>query len=78
MTKKQTEHLTDLMLEFNNILKKKYAKGAKQHGGNLWEKKDLIDMAIEEAVDQVTYLLTLKQQIKDKTIYSVTGVDEDA
>jgi len=43
----------------------KYRKGQKEHGGDLWKKKHIIDMAIEEAIDQVGYLITLREQIKD-------------
>ena len=56
---------------------KKYRKGNKEHGGKLQEKKDIIEMAIDEAIDQVVYLLTLKQQIDSKTLYTVKGVDKD-
>lgn len=42
---------------------RKYMRGQAEHGGRLWEKKGLIDMAIEEAIDQVVYLLTLKDQL---------------
>lgn len=41
----------------------KYAAGQAEHGGQLWRKTGIIDMAIEEAVDQVIYLLTLRDQL---------------
>jgi len=40
----------------------------KEHGGDLWRKKGIIDFALEEAIDLVGYLLTLKEQIKDLDI----------
>lgn len=43
----------------------KYMDGQQEHGGRLWRKRGIIDMAIEEAVDQVIYLLTLRDQMAD-------------
>ena len=68
MTKKQKEHITSIIDEAVNLMYTKYKKGVREHGGNLWDKKDLIDMAISEAIDQVVYLLTLKEQIKNKNL----------
>lgn len=62
------EHIKQILNEFSQIASKKYMKGVKEHGGHLWEKKGLIDMSIEEAVDQVIYLLTLKKQIEDSKV----------
>ena len=49
--------------EARRMILTKYERGQREHGGELWKKKGLIDMAIEEAVDQVIYLLTLRDQI---------------
>ena len=68
MTPEQKQHLNYIVLKTQKLLNEKYTKGVKEHGGNLWEKKGLIDMAIEEAIDQVVYLLTLKKQIEDSGI----------
>jgi len=76
MTAKHNQHLAGIIKDFNSLVTKKYKKGQREHGGSLWLKKDLIDMAIEEAADQVVYLLTLKQQIKDKTLYTVNKTDK--
>ena len=40
----------------------KYRKGQAEHGGQLWLNPSLLDNAIDEAIDQVVYLLTLKEQ----------------
>ena len=77
MTTQQNEHLAKIKTDFIQLVTEKYKKGQAQHGGNLWNKKGLIDMAISEAIDQVVYLLTLKDQIENKTIYSVTEEDKD-
>lgn len=62
---------------FNERASEKFDIGKKQHGGNLWEKKDLISMAKDEVIDQWFYLDSLEKQIKDKTIYEVSGEDID-
>ena len=70
--KKQNEyHLSRILHEADALIDCKYRKGVKEHGGMLLEKKGIIDMAIDEAIDQVVYLLTLKEQIDGKTIYTV-------
>ncbi len=43
----------------------KYLEGVIEHGGGLWEWKpeQLLDAALDEAIDQVVYLLTLRAQL---------------
>jgi len=65
MTKQQREHLNTIIKTFEKEYSKKYKQGAKEHGGNLWQKGGIIDMAIEEAYDLVGYLLTLKYQMEN-------------
>lgn len=65
MTNEAAAHRDSVIAEFERLCTQKYNKGQEEHGGKLWEKKGLIDMAIDEAIDQVVYLLTLKQQIED-------------
>jgi len=77
MTKQHFKHIKGILKRFYIQAIGKYIKGNKQHGGKLWEKKDLIDKAIEEAIDQVIYLYTLKDQINNKTLYSVKEEDID-
>lgn len=68
MTNEQNSHLNSLVAVFTELVTKKYTAGQKEHGGDLWKKKGLIDMAIDEAIDQVVYLLTLKKQIEDSGV----------
>lgn len=68
MTQEQENHLQNIKTAFLKAVDIKYRHGQEEHGGNLWKKKGLIDMAIEEAVDQVIYLLTLKKQIEDSGV----------
>ena len=67
MTPKQEAHLEFLKQAFASLVDPKYRKGQKEHGGNLWQmgNEKLLDCAIEEAIDQVVYLLTLKAQLYD-------------
>jgi len=65
MTDDQKAHAAQLGDEAERRLLLKYAKGAAEHGGNIWELSPavLLDEAINEAIDQVVYLLTLKEQL---------------
>lgn len=65
MTQEQLAHAELLIEELSKKLLTKYEKGASEHGGNLWEKKPewMLEQAIDEAIDQVVYLLTLQQQL---------------
>lgn len=74
MTPEQTAHCESIAKTFQLLMAAKYKAGVEEHGGNLWEKTGLIDMAIDEAIDQVVYLVTLKQQIEAGTL----GVTDEA
>lgn len=68
MTDEQIEHMQGIGDDFRFLLNRKYSAGQKEHGGNLWDKEGIIDMALDEAVDEIVYLLTLKKQIVDSGI----------
>lgn len=65
MNKEQKDHLRKLKLETNIRLIQKYTNGQKEHGGNLWDMSELelLDNSIDEAIDQVVYLLTLRDKL---------------
>lgn len=65
MTKKQVDHLDCLIEQFRTLATNKYSLGAKEHGGNLWDKgiMFLVEEAILENIDQFIYLMTLRQQL---------------
>lgn len=65
MTPDQENHLRNIKSDFINLVDIKYRKGQKEHGGDLFAKTplELIDYAIDEVLDQVVYLLTLKEKI---------------
>jgi len=62
MNLEQYEHAKEIAETFSRMLLEKYERGAKEHGTLLWQHTDdeLLDYAIEEAVDQAVYLLTIK------------------
>jgi len=66
MNKTQLEHLEYILDTTQDMISEKYVKGAEEHQSVLSEDytaEQILDMAIEEAVDQMTYLLTLKQKM---------------
>lgn len=68
MTQAHEEHLGKLLEEIMIRVDEKYRIGQIEHGGKLWEKEGLLDEAINEAVDQLVYLLTLKEQLSEHNI----------
>lgn len=57
-------HLRRILDAFGADARAKYAAGQREHGGNLWEKPGMLEHAIEEAIDLVVYLFTLREQIE--------------
>lgn len=65
MTLHQEQHLQQIKDQFNSLVDAKFRKGAVEHGGDILLDPPLltlIDLALEEAIDQVTYLLTLRMK----------------
>lgn len=62
MKPRQERHLKDIIKTSGQLINKKYRAGNKKYDGNLLDltAAALIDEAINEAVDQLIYLLTLK------------------
>ena len=63
MTPAQNAHLKRILSAATERITVKYTKGAEEHGGNLWDNEGIIDEAIDEVADLLTYLCTLKEQI---------------
>jgi hypothetical protein len=65
MSEAQESHLARVKDGFVALVDSKYRAGAAEHGGELLALPDLVvlDLAIEEAVDQVVYLLSLKEKL---------------
>lgn len=62
MTDDQESHLARLKAEIAADIDAKYRAGQAHHGGNLWQKPGLLEMAIEEVLDLAAYLYALKEQ----------------
>lgn len=65
MTIAREAHLDHILNEAHNRLDAKYRKGQAEHGGNLWDVPTLalVDNAIDEAIDQLTYLITIREKL---------------
>jgi hypothetical protein len=65
MTNDQERHLNYIKEQFELQVDSKYRKGQEEHGGDLWELDllSLLDNAIQEAIDQFTYLMTIRQKL---------------
>ncbi len=65
LTVKQEQHLNNIQIWLEHRLDLKYRRGALEHGGELEDmnKYDLLENAIDEAIDQVVYLLTLRTKL---------------
>jgi len=66
MTYEQEKHLLSIKQTLDILVDGKYRQGQQEHGGNLFEMniEKLLDNAINEAIDQVVYLLTIRQQLE--------------
>jgi len=68
LTDAQELHLSTIKLIFETMVDKKYRIGQNEHGGDLFQMDSLklLDNAIEECIDQFTYLITLRNQLVRK------------
>lgn len=62
MTNEQEQHLADIKVEFERQVDAKYRKGQAEHGGDLWKKPGVLEMAMDECVDHFVYLYVLREQ----------------
>lgn len=65
MTPEREAHLEHINGTVATMLANKYRKGQAEHGGSLYDLPTvvLVDNAIEEAIDQLTYLLTIREKL---------------
>ena len=58
-------HLSRVLSAAVYRINEKYRKGQKEHGEHLWERPVdyILGQAIDEAIDQVVYLLTLRERL---------------
>jgi hypothetical protein len=69
MTQKELEHLISIKQQTADLIDNKFKLGAAEHAadGPLIDQsiENILDFAIAEAIDQITYLLTLKEKLND-------------
>ena len=66
MDKGQQGHLDYILSEAEIRISKKYKRGALEYKTNLREDysvSELLDCAIDEAIDQIVYLLTMREKL---------------
>ena len=65
MTSSQEAHLARVKERFVALVDSKYRAGAAEHDGELMDVPAIavLDFAVEEAIDLVVYLLTLKEKL---------------
>ena len=65
MTNEHEQHIKQIQNDFSDLSFAKYEKGVNEHGGHLMDMsaEQLLNEAINEAIDQVIYLLSLKQKL---------------
>jgi type III secretion system FlhB-like substrate exporter len=67
MNQEQRAHLQRILDQSHTLIANKYIKGAEEHKTTLstdHSLQELVDFAIEEAIDQVTFLLTIKEVLE--------------
>ena len=80
MTPAHEHHLEQIKLATCDLLDKKYRAGQKFHGGSLWTMPAAkqVESAIEEATDQITYLLSLRQNMRIIMELAYEGLKDDS
>lgn len=67
MTETQKQHLNRILDTTHSMLADKYVKGAKEHDSDLsqdYTVEQILDMWLEEALDSITYGLTVRDLYK--------------
>lgn len=68
MNNEQKSHLADIQLNFIKEHQAKFTKGAEEHKTQLhkdFTKEQLLDFALEEVLDLVSYLYTLRDKLSE-------------
>jgi hypothetical protein len=80
MTEAHEAHLEQIKLATCDLLDRKYRAGQKNHGGSLWSMPAArqVENAIEEATDQMTYLLSLRQSMRIIMELAHEGMNDDS
>lgn len=75
LTADQQRHLDWICSETESATRKKYTAGQLEHGGDLWRKPQG-EFLLEEALDQVTYALTLRRQHRELRRLAQSGSED--
>ena len=57
--------MEESIARFHAIAARKYKQGQAEHGGNLWEKPNLIEEMEAEVLDQWFFIQALRQKLKN-------------
>jgi len=79
-TASHLQHLQQIKAVAADMIDDKYRRGQAQHGGNLWGMSTarIVEASLEEATDQMTYLLTLRQQTRIIMELAHEGMKDDS
>tara|TARA_Y100000310_G_scaffold290051_1_gene316929 strand:- start:193 stop:474 length:282 start_codon:yes stop_codon:yes gene_type:complete len=61
MTPEEQAHMRMCIIEFSDLMEKKYIRGQQEHSGSLWLKPQTNNI-VEEVVDLAHYVMTKRQQ----------------
>lgn len=80
LSPKQEYHMASIQIATAEGIEAKYTKGALEHKTNLWEMPTarVVESIIEEAIDQNTYALTLRQQMHSLIILLKEGMEDES
>jgi hypothetical protein len=75
-TRNSSQHINSILKDLSPKLRKKYLRGAKQHGGGLWKKN--VGPEIEnELLDLIVYVYTREEQVARLVVAAKQMGDHD-
>lgn len=63
LTSEQQRHIEGIILRFAERAYAKYARGQREHGGDLW-RRPVVQEILDESVDLIIYAYTLDMQVR--------------
>lgn len=63
MTPEQERSMGDALARFREKAESKYRAGQAEHGGNLWDRSQILDEIENEVIDQWFYVQVLRQKL---------------
>lgn len=63
MTPAQQQSMQHALVSFVEQAEKKYRDGQAEHGGNLWERDNLLKDVNQEIIDQMFYTKAIEQKV---------------